>query len=116
MFGWLKGGKQGDPVESARQLAHAAVIEAVAEKGLYAAFFVRLIDDLPAADQFKNHAALTAFVEVIEERLTASDFDPILEEHQSISGFPPLDHTTDRRSALRAVLAPDDSMVFKWNR
>lgn len=116
MFGWFNGAKREDPVVTARQLAQDAVIESVAEAGNYSAFFVRLADDRLAAEQFKNKRALSAFVELIEERIAASDFEPILEAMQSISGLPPPDHSTDRAKAVRVVLSADEALVFKWNR
>ena len=69
MFGWFKGAKHEDPLIAARQLAQDAVINSVAEAGDYSAFFVRLCDDRPTAEQLKNHTALSAFVELIEERI-----------------------------------------------
>lgn len=116
MFGWFKGAKHEDPVIAARQLAQDAVIESVAEAGDYSAFFVRLGDDHPTAEQFKNHTALSAFVELIEERIAASNFEPVLEALQSIGGLPPSDHSTDRAKAVRVVLSPDEALVLKWKR
>jgi len=116
MFGWFNGAKREDPVVTARQLAQDAFIESVAEAGNYSAFFIRLADDRPTAEHFKNQTTLSAFVELIEGRIAASDFEPVLEAMQSISGLHPPDHSTDRAKAVRVVLSQDEALVFKWER
>jgi hypothetical protein len=114
MFSWLKGSSQEDPITAARNLARDSSIESVFEGGKYSAFLIRLLDNRPAADRIKNQAALLAFVEVIEDRLSTNDFEPVLEILNRIGGMPPPDHTADRAQATRLVVSPDDALVFKW--
>jgi hypothetical protein len=119
MFGWFKNIAKTDPVAMARGYAESAVIESVFDKGLYSAFLIRLPADSQPTNFIKNQAALSAFVERVEARLVASDFEPVLEvinrDIYDALGPSASDHSADRASALRAVISHDDALLFKWN-
>lgn len=120
MFGWFKNLAKTDPIAMAIELAESAVIESVFEKGLYSAFLVRLPANVQAANFIRTQTALSAFMERIEERLEASDFEPVLEivnrNIYDALGSSTTDHSADRASALRAVISQDETLLFKWNR
>ncbi len=120
MFGWFKNAARTDTVAMARGYAESAVIESVVDKGLYSAFLIRLPADSQPANIIKNQEALSVFVERVEVRLLASDFDPVLElinrDIYDALGPSASDHSADKASALRAVISHDDALLFKWNR
>jgi hypothetical protein len=116
MFGWFKGASKEDTVELARQAADALFIESVVAEGLYTGFLIQVPAGRDVSTYLKDQTALAAFVDRIEARLDASDFEPVLEAINNIPGIPSRDHSEDRARAVRAVVSNGGTLLFKWSR
>lgn len=110
MFGLFKD----KSIENSVEIAKNATIEPALQKGSYVAFLVHLrMSHDEILKHWKTEKAVQAFVEEIENRIDSDDFDDPLE--QFIGGIA-REGDTGKKSALRAVFAPENKLLMKWNK
>lgn len=110
MFGFFKG----KSIKKSIEIAKDATIDCALEQGIYAGFMVQLkVGKDEVGKHWKNQEALTAFVEEIENRIEADDFDYPLDP---LPGGLIREGDSGKKTALRAVFAPGHQLLMKWNK
>lgn len=116
MFGFNKKKNEIAHQQVCRQLASEATLESVFEGGKYSAFLVRLaIPKSKFSSIFLTKEDMMLFVESIENRLDARDFEPDLAKLNDSHAFPSSPDRHGVAAAVRLVLDEDDALIFKWN-
>lgn len=97
------------------ELANGARIIAALENGNYSAFLIFLDEDAPKLKPlFENQEALSAFVGVIENRLSNRQFDDPGAEDDIVSEAREMTRWKPNMNVLRGVMARGNKPFFKW--
>jgi hypothetical protein len=104
-----------DSVSACASLAASANIVVVLENGNYKAFFIYVdADGASLADYFTYPDAHSAFVSVVEQRISNRQFDDPTDGIDMVAEARQMTGWTPNLDVMRAVIGRGNTPLFRW--